>query len=264
MQEAEPTPTATVGRARATGRVRPGRRGRRPGRQAHDRREGKVDLAERDDEDQRDSEEEQDRQRHEHRRVGPRVKTRGLPPMKIAIMTTKTAERAEGGAVARMPQRQTGRRMGLARSAIVATLSAPSPPRRASRDVRRPPSVRSAPRRRSPTCRSRARPAAVEHDEAVGDVVNVVDGVRDEDGRRASSRALLDELDHLPCLGQRERGRRLVEDDQVGLEVEARAIATPSRSPPESRPTFDSGEKTWDVKPIAASAVLPPRAPRGA
>ena len=63
-------------------------------------------------------------------------------------------------------------------------------------------------------------PAAVEHDEAVGDVEDVVDVVADEEDRAAARPHLAHEVEDLGGLGQRQRRRRLVEHDQVGLLVD--------------------------------------------
>ena len=62
--------------------------------------------------------------------------------------------------------------------------------------------------------------AAVEHDETVGDVVDVMDVVADEQDRAAAGAHRADEAEDLLGLGQRQRGGRLVEDDQVGLVVD--------------------------------------------
>ena len=62
--------------------------------------------------------------------------------------------------------------------------------------------------------------AAVEHHETVGDVEDVVDVVADEQDRAAARPHLAHEVENLGGLGQRERRRRLVEDDQVGLLVD--------------------------------------------
>ena len=76
--------------------------------------------------------------------------------------------------------------------------------------------------------------AAVEHDEAVGDVEDVVDVVADEQDRAAARPHLAHEVEDLVGLGQRQRRRRLVEDDQVGLRCRWRAR---SRRPAARRPT---------------------------
>ena len=65
----------------------------------------------------------------------------------------------------------------------------------------------------------RDRPA-VEHDEAVGDVEDMVDVVADEQDRAAARPHLPHEVEDLGGLGQRERRGRLVEDDEVGLLVD--------------------------------------------
>ena len=59
--------------------------------------------------------------------------------------------------------------------------------------------------------------AAVEHDEAVGDVEDVMDVVADEQDRAAAGADLPHEAEDLGGLGERQRRRRLVEDDQVRL-----------------------------------------------
>ena len=63
-------------------------------------------------------------------------------------------------------------------------------------------------------------PAAVEDDEAVGDIVDVVDVVADEEDRAAARAHGADEAEDLLGLGQRQRRGRLVEHDQVGLVVD--------------------------------------------
>ena len=62
--------------------------------------------------------------------------------------------------------------------------------------------------------------AAVEHHEAVGDVVDMMDVVADEQDRAAARANRADEAEHLLGLGQRQRRGRLVKDDQIGIVVD--------------------------------------------
>ena len=62
--------------------------------------------------------------------------------------------------------------------------------------------------------------AAIHHDEAVGDVEDVVDVVADEEDRVPARLHLADEVEDLRGLRQRQRRRRLVEDDEIGLLVD--------------------------------------------
>ena len=62
--------------------------------------------------------------------------------------------------------------------------------------------------------------AAIDHDEAVGDVVDVVDVVADEQDRAAACAHRAHETEHFFGFGQRERRRRFVHDDQIGLVVD--------------------------------------------
>ena len=76
-------------------------------------------------------------------------------------------------------------------------------------------------------------PPAVQHDEAVGDVEDVVDVVTDEEDRAAARPNLPHEMEDLGGLRQRERRRRLVEDDEVRLACRWHAR---SRHPAARRP----------------------------
>src|ERR1041384_2648291 len=61
--------------------------------------------------------------------------------------------------------------------------------------------------------------AAIEDDEPVGDLVHVSQVVLDVDTRASTALHSLDEGEHLAHLVHREGRRRLVEDDEIGLEV---------------------------------------------
>src|SRR4029079_17727695 len=58
---------------------------------------------------------------------------------------------------------------------------------------------------------------AINDDEQLCDVISMVDVVADEDDRAASLTHLAHEVEHLGCLGQRQRRRGLVEHDEVRL-----------------------------------------------
>lgn len=62
--------------------------------------------------------------------------------------------------------------------------------------------------------------APVQHHEPVGDVEDMVDVVPDEHNRSAAGPHLPHEVENLVGFGERQRGRRLVEHDEVGLLVD--------------------------------------------
>ena len=63
-------------------------------------------------------------------------------------------------------------------------------------------------------------PPAVDDDHSLADLVDVEEVVIDEDAGLAGVLDPADEVERLPGLGHRQPHRRLVEDDQLGLEVE--------------------------------------------
>ena len=82
-------------------------------------------------------------------------------------------------------------------------------------------------------------PAPVEDDDAVGDRVDMEDVVVDEDRRLAGRPDPLHEVQELLGLLERQAHGRLVEDDDVGLEVERphdrQALALAARQPGDAR-----------------------------
>ena len=65
--------------------------------------------------------------------------------------------------------------------------------------------------------------AAIENDQAVGDLVDVGEIVFDVDARAPRRLDAPDEVDDLAHLGHAERGGRFVEDDQIGVEMHGAA-----------------------------------------
>ena len=63
-------------------------------------------------------------------------------------------------------------------------------------------------------------PASIEHDEAVGDVIDVVDVVPDEQDRSTAVPDLANEMEDLVGFGQRQGRCRFVKDDEFGLLVD--------------------------------------------